>query len=511
MAHFIYPQHDLDKRANLLALLGTHWNNVYRGNGVTESFLFARGQEEAQSYLDLVETVASISRQSVPIYHRDNWFLLELKESELNDQPLTYQSGDRTYGDSAVYGQQSSSPWFVWTTPGLANATLICNRILLPSTTFVKGVDFTLAGGKITFNTNPFDDPQIPKREIYKGADVVDRTVGLWVYRGQFDWKHIHTHFGFILDVVEESSKEYRDFVNAILDAFAQGTAAKHVDLAISALTGVPVVREAEEVVEQVFEDLEGVVVVTDINVYRFHETATAVVSVGDTVYAGDRLTNGFEVIEFRDGSVPADLKALHMGEGFIGTDLPGGIGFTNKTVPLQVTSDANGITRVEFEVGGFPGTVEAFWDEVHARGLLSTTLARLMDVRGPGAPTEPTAASLPATVNPIEFLAENLLRFHAFVIRIRVQEAMGGVGLDHARLLRRIVPPWTAMIILFELAINDETVDPTLAGSATQPGTNESLTTFIGGDPVYSDEQVDPSVFTSESVKMYLVKGTCE
>ena len=71
MAKFTYPSGDLDRRENLVALLGTHWNNVYRGNGVTESFLFARAQEEIQSYLDLIEAVATISRLTVPIERKE--------------------------------------------------------------------------------------------------------------------------------------------------------------------------------------------------------------------------------------------------------------------------------------------------------------------------------------------------------------------------------------------------------------------------------------------------------
>ena len=510
MADFTYPSNDFQRRANLIALLGTHWNNVYRGQGVTESFLFARAQEEVQSYLDLVETVDSISRQSVPVFHRDNWYLLELKESDLNNAPFEYEADGKAYDDGVQYGQQEGSQWSTWTLPtDFAVAHLITNRILSPSVTYSQGLDFFIENGEIKFNVNPFSDTRIPKREVYKSAVVTDRTIGLWVYRGEFDLAHIATHFGFIIDVIAASSEAYRDFVNAILDAFAQGTAAKHIDLALSALTGISVVIEAQEVVEHVLVELDQLTIITDLNVYRFQPTATPIVSVDDTVYAGDRLTDGFEVIEFRDGTIPASLKAVHMGDGFIGAGFLDGIGFTNKTVPLEVTSDANGITRVEFEVGGFPNDVEAFWDTVHARGIAGTTLARLLDVRGTTAVTEPTAASLPATVNPLEFLAENLLRFHTCIIRVNVQETAGGFGFDNARLLRRIVPPWTALILLFELSVIGEVVDPTQSSST--PGVTGSLTSFIGGEPFWSSDTVDPSVFVSESVLAYVVKGACE
>ena len=75
MASFTYPANDLDRRQNLLALLGSHWTNVYQGNVLLESYLFARAQEEVQAYLDLMETVAAVSRLSVPVFHRDNWYV----------------------------------------------------------------------------------------------------------------------------------------------------------------------------------------------------------------------------------------------------------------------------------------------------------------------------------------------------------------------------------------------------------------------------------------------------
>ena len=72
----------------------------------------------------------------------------------------------------------------------------------------------------------------------------------------------------------------------------------------------------------------------------------------------------------------------------------------------------------------------------------------------------EPTAGDLPTTINPLEFLVTNLLRFNAYVVKIKASGVRGNIGLNNSRLFRRIVPPWTAMIILVELETDGDVID---------------------------------------------------
>ena len=215
------------------------------------------------------------------------------------------------------------------------------------------------------------------------------------------------------------TSQNYKDLVNALFSSLVDGGATvKNIDLAVSAICGVPVVIEPQEIVEVVEYDAAGLLIVTDKNVYKFHEDAVPAVSVGMLVRTGDPLVRGFEINEFFVGNTylkdvedpvdrpettkllttniyetitsedtaddlmisaapdcPAkkDLMALALDNGFLSTCFYGDLVFENKIVPLIVDADhPTGYTFVRFEVGGYPGDVERFFQEVHERGIAS-------------------------------------------------------------------------------------------------------------------------------------------
>jgi hypothetical protein len=268
-------------------------------------------------------------------------------------------------------------------------------------------------------------------------------------------------------------------------------------------MLGVPVVVEPAETVELIQKDNNYLVIATDKSVYKFNKEATATVSVGDTVYAGDWLVDTVQIYELNTGTVP-DVLSVSAGLGFLPGGFSDGIGFSNKDVPLVVET-VDGKTKVSFELGGLPTDVELFWELTHQRGLASgKTLANYLDVREN--PTdEPGAASLPATVNPLQFLVENVLRYNAFVVKIKVSAISGNVI---SKLVRKITPPWTACILLLDIDIDDPEVLLEAAASETAPGYSESVSSFVGAEP--QDETISGEDYLVEKVSIRLVNGVC-
>lgn len=511
---YVYPSNNYERAQVLLGILGSHWNNVYQGNFLVQQAAFARAQEEIQAHQDLMEAIAAISRFEVPIYHTDNWYFLVIKESEMNDIVLKYGGGavygDQPDGTGYKYGEPNVVPLGLgYTFPipeDLKDARNVFNRLASPSVSLQRGTDFTLASGYISFARNPFEDDRIAKRDIVQGSSVVDREAGLWVFRGQFDWDHVYTHFGYVLGLRLESSEEYRGLVNAVLDALVRGTSEKELQLAFAAITSTPVAVEPEETVELIVKDRKHLVITTDQHVYKYPKVATAIVEVGDTVYAGDQLVDTVTFYDLNRGEVPDDLFSVTMGLGFLPGGFADGLTFANEEVDLVVTTES-GKTRVEFDIGGFPTDVEAFWDLVHARGVADgTSLANLLDVRTEPA-TEPAAASLPATINPLEFLIENVLRYNAYVVKIKVSKMDAEIALHNTRILRKVIPPWTTMILLLELEA-DESIELTGAGDEETPGYTEDTDHFIGADPV--EESLTPASYITEQVTVRAVGGVC-
>jgi hypothetical protein len=374
VADYRYPANDLDLAENLLAVVGSFWSLTYQGNDFLQSALFSVGQLAAQAHLDFLELIASISRFEIPVFHTENWRLLTIRESELlagqvpvystSNPPANYSQNS-----SLQYGQRVPGSYSCSLPEGFHDCRVVLNRITDASLTLIRDIDFQLSPGLITFQQNPFANPLVLTREVWENGAVIDREAGLWLFRGQWDWDTVYQQFGYVLGLRLASSEGYKELVNAILDALVEGTKIRDLQLAWSAITGVPLVREQTETVEEVLADSGGEVVITDRQAYRFPAGSTVLVSPGDTLSAGDPLVDTLQFYEFNRGQVPDGLTGLALGPGFLSAGFWGDLVWENKTVALVVEENVDGYTKVSWEISGFPADVEKFWDDVRAQG----------------------------------------------------------------------------------------------------------------------------------------------
>ena len=480
MANFTYPSNDLESSRTTLSVLGSHWRNVYQ-DGLVESFAFARAQEELQSHNDLLEAADAVSREKIPVYHTQNWYRLIVKESDLNKTAANYlRYADETnpkYGNDAItgvvhrYGERDPNRFAFPLPTDFKDCDLIFNRITSPSVSYVYGQDFIISHGAIVFKKNPFSNTLMSLRQVYKGRDVVDREIVLWVYKAKLERDYITEHYGHTLGYNLPSSENYKKLVNSAYGAIVGGTTKHDIDLALSALTGVQVVKNTKETVKHILNDSNGLVIVTDLEVYRFHRQAGAIVSVGDEVGAGDYLTDSVVIQELNNAQIPSFLTRLNLGPGVLSPKFEGELSFENTSKTLTVTTK-DSKAYVSFDIGGFPGDVSLFFDELHAKGLEEgKTLAQYLDTRGSSQNSEPTASTLPTTINPLQFLVDNLLRFNLFAVKIQTHSINSTLSMSRARIFRKLLPPWTAVVILYELEPDDKAVIMDGAGDATNPG----------------------------------------
>ena len=385
MADYVYPANDLDRRQNLLNLLGTHWSSVYEGRSLVSDYVFARGQLELSNYYSLLELVATLSRHTAPVFNRRLWYFLRLRESQQNSAGARFGEG-YTFESGIRYQVPPARSEYAFPLPdnSLTEIPVILNRIAGTSRTWLPGTDYRVdrETREIIFRENPFDDPYTGLVELYEDGNLVDREAGLWVYQGGFDEAVIHTHYGFIVGLQLPSSLAYRDLVNAFLDALAVGTSALTTNLAISAITGVPVVRENRETVELVSRDSRSLLICTNKHCYRYRPADIPLVAEGDDVTIGQFLTQAVRVDEFNRGQIPAGLRGLATGQEVLGDGFSGDLLWVNEELPVTV-SYPEGRTRLEWPLAGFPTDHDLFWDEVHRRGLASgETLPQLLDTR---------------------------------------------------------------------------------------------------------------------------------
>ncbi len=534
---FTYPSTIYDKPRNLLSVLGTFWADIYERKDQVSSLVRGKAVVEMQTMLDLMEVIASLSRYTVPIYHKDNWYQLRLLASQQNTAAtsLARYDGKYDYDTGLRYDVPPESQYFAFPLPAnLDEIPCILNRFIEPTLTWTNSIDYQIdqQSRSLVFHKDPFTDPRVLLRPVYDQGVIVDQEAILWVFRGSWDWQLVYQQFAYVLGLRLKSSVGYRDLMNTLFDAIVGGTAHRQVQLAFSAMTGIPLVREAEETVKEIALDKSARLIITDRHVYKFVPDAMPVVAVGDVVHAGDSLTDALQFFEFNRGQVDDSLRGLAMGEGFLASCYYGDLIFENKEVPLEViTDDPSGFTKIKFPLGGFPADVERFFADLHANGIAAATtpiaecedcetvihpgqpcetedvvlrrgtLAHLLDIR-PTRQGEPTAAALPAYINPLKFLIENVLRNNAALVRVRVgQLGPQGVGLQNARLLRKIVPPHTALIVLLELTPASDSV--------TTNRIAETISTFDAVNPV--SDTISAARIREGRPVVRMVSGTCQ
>lgn len=475
----IYPASDLEQRSEVRGLAGSFWSQDYEGHKLVEDILFARAQLELQTFQDLEELFALESWETIPLWHQQRTHFLTLLESELNSKPLAlYDDGQHTYGDGLAYDVPPQRQTSIFPAPDdLHDVQIITNRITRPSLVWVRGVDFDLRDdGLIEFRLNPFDSDLVAKRTLLADNEPVDRECGLWLFRPRFDRHYLYQHYGYLLLHELPSSEAYRDLIAGILNAQRDGAQRQHLERVLSGVADTPLAG-GDETVERVEEDAVGLVVVTDAAVYRFPASAAPLVEVGDTVAAGDPLVDTLQIFEFNRGQTPAaaDLPQLAIGDGLLGPGYQADLVFRNETVETEITTDDDGLTRLEFDVVGQEDDVTRFWDTVQARGVeQGGTLAQLLDSRT--APTtQPASITLPATINPMQFLLENCFRHHLFVVKLKPSQfGPHAAGCGRLQLARRIVPPHTMMLVYIILGATEEGVTMEGPGDESRPGAAE-------------------------------------
>lgn len=500
---------ELDDARRLLGVAGSFWAETYAGSDLVESLAHAKARQQAKAHADLLDLAACLSRLKTPVLHREEWTPLVLRESDLNAPNLPKFDGTHTFLDGLTFGQPVESALFAWPLPpGLATAAVVANQITDGTVTYVRGVDFTAADGAVRFRTNPFADPAVRVTDVFSGGTIVDREARLWAYAADADRRTVHLQYGYAIGLQTPSTARGRDAVNAAYDGLVLGTTARAVEEFVSALCDLPI-AVADETVLYVAEDNLRKWVVTAGNAYGVPRAANLTAAAGDVLRAGQSVCDALTFHDLNRGEVPAGLTALSLGRGLLAAGFFRELVFHDADAELLVEEDVDGYTKVAFSLGGWPVDVAKFWADVHAAGVAAgDTLAMRLDLRA-NKTGQPTSANLPATVNPLRFLVENVFRGNAFVVTVR-PAAFGrdAVGLSAAWFLRKLVPPQTACILVVRLDAGGDVVTMDGPGSDTKPGYEEEVLSFFGNTV---NEPINPTDYMVEGVRLYQIGGHCQ
>jgi hypothetical protein len=530
MQTFIYPASDLDQVKPLIASLGSFWARTYTGKDQLTSYASATAAAVAQTERNLLETVAALSRYELPIFHTENWYPLTLKKSQTNVTPANaYRfDADRLQfdtGTAIAFDGAADRDFYAFPAPAdFAAAGQIFDRLVFPNLALIGGTDFIVdtADAVVIFTSNPFDIATASRRPVYDANDnLVDEEITLWAFKASFDYSYLFQQFAYAVNINIASSENAKKLVNAIITGLLDGGASdRAVNGALSAIFDVPLVETNGEVVELVTLDNTGLVIATDKQVYRFSSAATPLVAVSDTLNAGDRLTDTFEIINLNRGVVPDTITALALDSGFTSGCYYSDLVFENKDVPLLVDHDhPSGYTYVSFQLAGFPHDIRRFFDELHARGISQIpqtppecdktgankrlgTLAHILDRRIKPA-GEPQIDDLPATINPLKFLVENVLRNNSGIVFVRASElGKNHLGLYNIRHIRQLLPPYAALFFIYQLSGKKDAISGLF-------DVNENIGKFKGLAP--QQDIVPAALVHDRGVTVRTLSGTCQ
>ena len=519
---FRYPGSDFDRARNLVAALGSFWARSYTAIDQITSYVVSTAQQVNQTHRNLLETLAALSRFDVPLFHQEVITPIVLKKSQRNhtqNMQALFDDTAATFDGPLQFDAPQQTEFFYFPLPeNFVDVQQLFNQITFPTAALVRNVDFALSPSRqaLVFLADPFENPAFIKRTtVTDGAP--DEEITIWGFFGKFDYDYVFTQFAYAVGLRLKTSQGYKDLTNAIISGLVDGGAtAARIDDALAAICGVPISAATSETVEVVTDDAAGKLVITDKTVYRLPANAKPQVKEGQQISAGTQLVTGIDVLEFflgnsylappaqedelvcfppattsfadfdwdlitdesdnnlilntvNDVCTPArkNLSALAVGPEFLSACFYSDLVFENKEVPLEIdTNHPTGYTYIKFKVGGFPGDVDAFFNEMHKRGIHAHenknecalgrrvgTLAHTLD-RRKNALTEPTADNLPKTINPLKFIVENVLRNNVFIVRINTESlGQNRLGMYNIRHIKPLIPPQTAMIVVFELA----------------------------------------------------------
>lgn len=570
---FKYPGSDLDRARNLVAALGSFWARTYTAIDQVTSYAVSTAQQVNQTHRNLLETLAALSRYEVPLFHEEVITPVVLKKSQRNRTQnataLFDEAETANFNGELRFDTPAQSEFFYFPLPEkLVDVGQLFNQITFPTAALARNVDFAIADKRraLVLAADPFDNPAFIKRAVVTDGQP-DEEITLWGFFGKFDYDYVFEQFAYAVGIRLKTSQGYKDLVNAVISGLIDGAlTVAQLDAALSAIGGIPISSAVAETVEAVTHDAAGCLVLTDKTVYRLPRGANVRVVPGQALLAGTQLVEAVDILEFFIGNsyMPAaaraddvvcapppannvisdfdwglltdeagdslalntaddvcrnirkKLSALTVGPEFLSACFYSELIFENKEVPLEVDNDHDtGYTFVKFKVGGFPDDVEAFFNEMHARGIQAYenrgqcggkrrtgTLAHILDKRK-NALTEPTSENLPKTINPLTFIVENVLRNNVFIVRINT-EALGQnrLGLYNIRHIKPLIPPQTAMIVVFELAAKRDAIRATDL-------VHESTSTFIGANPL--QDAVSQTLVRDSVVSVRRVSGTCQ
>ncbi|TMJ00796.1 MAG: hypothetical protein E6G97_17845 [Alphaproteobacteria bacterium] len=416
-----FPNGVIDSPAGMAALLGTFWAARFPHRADLYALMAARRAPAAKAALLIDQLMAGLSAASAPLEKRDPLFLFDAVYSASAPAPTGGQASSPRSNRS--YPPPSSQ---------FQGASLLFDSPISPARALCRGADFTVGpDGEIIFLDDPTDG--LEEKSWLVDAQLSNNWSKTVAVRAS---------------VTGQVSQGLQRLALAILKADYGGPSIFCLHEALAAIADAPVCQEDGEVFQYQATDRKGLLLVTDKRVYRANSLATLTVSEGQVLKQGEFLTDTVRVLAPRS-SPPAWLTSLQLPAEWLWPSLGGVLTFENAQKALTVTLSVSGLTKVIWPMPDDSGRVTAFFNLLHAQGVAQgKSLANYLDLRPQPQATQPTSASLPASINPMSLLLGTVFSSNVRVAVLK-QSAFGplALGTSYLAFLRRLLPPGAGVL----------------------------------------------------------------
>lgn len=464
----------IDTTTLLVRWLRTFWTKLYKDKTFLVHLQASRAERVAQLYLDVLENARLLDHKKAPVFHRERWYPIVVRENMRNDAGAAVArlgdgglllGADHQTGDDGAFSSPVKIGEHVDRADTVSYAvkddvkkimSCVVDDIVEPHVVLREGADFKLDRRSIVLRKelDPFsEDSKFPVFEVPETPDSeATREAVLWACDAMIDKDYVFKHVGYAVGIESESTTENAEFVKTVWDATTDGLNVEHLQQLLGSLCRVPVILEDVEKIESVYRTSESTTVVTDRHAYVLGPDAVLrdAIRTGNSARRGDLLDcsvkiypfvvdaddvkrySGFDLDTFKK-----DVASLAIPGALISGDDSSGFYVEWAEQPVeQVGVDSNGNPRYRFDIGLDEAADARFWEGVWAKyEKLDRSMAECFDSV--------------ETVSPLKFFLRNLVGANTLIVVIdtdRIPEDAPLYNPSFFNALRKLVPAYVRM-----------------------------------------------------------------
>lgn len=234
---------DFFDTSKIVGTLGDFWYSLYTNrdqvSAVVESFLEVQQQIEQETD----ELEKSLNRHTIPVFRKVKWYPIRVLESEFIESQYPYITfdSDVNFNSGYTYGHRVKNSYKVNLPEEIVTISAIQERI---KDNLVSITSVVINNHSFYTDWNPFNTSSTYIRDVYNDSgEVIDREATIWLKDIEVDQNDLYNLFGYVIGIKMESSEQYKNLINGLMDTLVNGPGKNALFRIFSALLGISVIN----------------------------------------------------------------------------------------------------------------------------------------------------------------------------------------------------------------------------------------------------------------------------